>query len=574
MSRPVRTRCSTLAFFTLAAILAGLTPPAAAQVSELIEVRVVNVDARVSDRKGRPVTGLERDDFKVLVDGEAVEVVNFYAIDPAAAPESGTPQGPGALPLHLAILVDSSSVEARARNEALDRIRDFLRAHIGPNTQVMLASSPLEAATDRAFTARLDLVEEGFDAIAATAVQDRRSAEFQEILQDIGTSLAASNASVRGRVHTLEARIRAFSAEISRDTARTAADLRRLVSVLAGLPGRKAILYLGGGLSLHPGEALSGALAEAVARYSSLLPEGARVPDMPAPSADDDSGQLRALARDASVRGVALYAVTLGESVPTTATTLVRGSAEAGAGSPAGQEEIWAPSVGVGRQFDLESSLQLLAGATGGLATDGRDFGRLLDRLGGDARAFYSLGIQPPEGGPDQVHRLEVRVRGRGLTVRHRETFRTMNRDEVAAARTLSALWAAATGDTALDIRLEAGVPRPVGGDAYSVPISVQVPVAALAIESRGEVHAGQVSIFFAAGNGLTGGPVKKAVFPVTLPNAEILEAMGRVADYRLELEMSRGGGKIAIGVRDDLDPRLSIRTLDLVVGDADSPGS
>ena len=94
------------------------------------------------------------------------------------------------------------------------------------------------------------------------------------------------------------------------------------------------------------------------------------------------------------------------------------------------------------------------------------------------------------------------------------------------------------------------------------MPISVQLPVASLAIVPQGESHAAQVSLFFAAHDGR----VRKATFPLTLGNAEILDAMGRVADYRLELEMPPGPGKIVVGVRDDFDPRLSVRSVEVLV--------
>ena len=440
----------TLSSSTILSILALMTAgPAGAQpsagavaglVSESVDVRLIEIDARVSDRKGRPVTGLERADFEVLLDGTAVPIVNFYAVEGPAVPAEVGASGAasGARPLELAILVDSSNVEIGARNMALDRVRDFLRTQLSPEDRVMLVStSPSAGLSTPAFTDRLDRIEQELDRIAATPAWDRRAAEFREILREIGVSLSASGASVQGRMRGLEARIRAFSAEASRDTARVAADLRQVVEHLADLPGRKALLYLGGGLSLRPGEALSGALAQALGRFAALLPEGSPVPDLPGRSAEDDAGELLALARHASVRDVAFYAVALGASGPEMSLAMSRGSAEAGAGSAPGQEESWAPAVGVSRRFDLESSLQLLAGATGGLAANGRRLGRLLERLRDDARAFYSLGVEPPEGDPGKAYRLEVRVRsrsrGRGLRVRHRGTFRATGRDRDAA---------------------------------------------------------------------------------------------------------------------------------------------
>ena len=63
----------------------GAWPWAAAQEApstdfyETVEVNVVNVEVYVTDKKGNPVTGLTRDDFEILEDGEPIEISNFYA---------------------------------------------------------------------------------------------------------------------------------------------------------------------------------------------------------------------------------------------------------------------------------------------------------------------------------------------------------------------------------------------------------------------------------------------------------------------------------------------------------------
>ena len=48
---------------------------------DTVEVRVVNVDVIVVDADGARVTGLERGDFELLVDGRPVELSNFAAYD-------------------------------------------------------------------------------------------------------------------------------------------------------------------------------------------------------------------------------------------------------------------------------------------------------------------------------------------------------------------------------------------------------------------------------------------------------------------------------------------------------------
>src|SRR5690348_11977148 len=94
-------------------------PPAAqSPFGEVIEVNVVNVDVHVTDRDGRPVPGLQRDDFEVYEDGKRVKVTNFEAItvnteaaairkaSPAPSPAVPEPAKPEVAPedrLHLVI---------------------------------------------------------------------------------------------------------------------------------------------------------------------------------------------------------------------------------------------------------------------------------------------------------------------------------------------------------------------------------------------------------------------------------------------------------------------------------------
>ena len=44
---------------------------------ETLEVRVIDVDVIVTDRSGKPVTGLTRDDFELFENGKRKEITNF-----------------------------------------------------------------------------------------------------------------------------------------------------------------------------------------------------------------------------------------------------------------------------------------------------------------------------------------------------------------------------------------------------------------------------------------------------------------------------------------------------------------
>ena len=75
-----------LALLALAALALPLAaqknPPEPAQpkLVESIDVRVIDVDVIVTDRKGNPVTGLTKDDFDVYENGTKKVITNFYEV--------------------------------------------------------------------------------------------------------------------------------------------------------------------------------------------------------------------------------------------------------------------------------------------------------------------------------------------------------------------------------------------------------------------------------------------------------------------------------------------------------------
>ena len=48
---------------------------------ESIDVRLISLDAVVTDSSDRPVTGLTRDDFELKVEGEPVEILSVSAAE-------------------------------------------------------------------------------------------------------------------------------------------------------------------------------------------------------------------------------------------------------------------------------------------------------------------------------------------------------------------------------------------------------------------------------------------------------------------------------------------------------------
>ena len=114
--------------------------------SDVIDVRVVNIEVVVTDRKGNRIRGLEAKDFELLVDGEPVSIEYFTEIDdrralatsrdgvgvPSLAPDE--PVGTSYL-----IFIDDLSAIQQHRNRVLTRLENDL-ALLGPADRVAIVA--------------------------------------------------------------------------------------------------------------------------------------------------------------------------------------------------------------------------------------------------------------------------------------------------------------------------------------------------------------------------------------------------------------------------------------------------
>src|SRR3954453_9089951 len=102
----------------------GPLPPLTAHV----DVNVVNVDVTVTDRSGKPIMNLTRDDFDVFEDGKPMKVSNFSMIEKTVRSVTTTPSSqqaatsPSAVNRKLMILVDNNYLQKQERDRALRTI--------------------------------------------------------------------------------------------------------------------------------------------------------------------------------------------------------------------------------------------------------------------------------------------------------------------------------------------------------------------------------------------------------------------------------------------------------------------
>ncbi len=631
MLRAVAAVSALLAALVLAVPRGRAEDAPADVVSQEIEVRLAEVEVVVTDRQGDPVAGLTRQDFEVFQDGRPVELTHFRAaggrpaietespaaIEPmAAAPgtagDTAELDPPVAENLHLVIYLDRGYLEPGDLRDVRQALKVFLRQALAPGDRVMLVTAARSLELQQGFTSLPELVVSKLDGIRELPGSGRLAIEYQSILAEIarvkneGHDLMARDPSRAARTYV--SRIQAYTGEVEGEIRQTTAQLQQLIQSIAGLPGRRAVLYVGGRVPASNGRRLFDAWEDAFGRNSSLQiadnpgagdlgvggGAGAGVASsdpgldsLAAASASSGVGAQRAVqevAELASAHGVVFHTLDAASQrdpgfLAAGGVTLPARGASANPGA----------MMAAGSLADAMSSLRNLAWSTGGRAhAGGRDFTAALARVGSDLRAYYSLGFEPlePLEPRKKSSRIEVRLRGGDglgkLEARHRPVLELKDRDTLAAERTVSALLLEEM-ENPLAIAVETGEPAVAKGGEWRVPLSITVPLANLALVADGRVHAGRLSIYTAIGGLDRLGSVTKAVVPVRIANRDLLTSLGRRVAYQLELPLparrgSPGGGRvghrIAVTVRDDFRPRSSTAVTSVGLGDAAPPAS
>src|SRR5437899_4988239 len=85
------------------------------KLTETIDIRVINVDVVVTDKKGNSVTGLTKDDFQLYENGVPKNISNFYEVEGKKALNVAITPAPNAPPTTFATTKEEIPENMRRR---------------------------------------------------------------------------------------------------------------------------------------------------------------------------------------------------------------------------------------------------------------------------------------------------------------------------------------------------------------------------------------------------------------------------------------------------------------------------
>jgi VWFA-related protein len=339
-------------------------------------VSLVQLDAVVTDRQGRHVTGLGPDDFEVFQNGRAQPVTAVSYVDAEERWEdlSGLPPLQTTRQVQdarhiLAIVVDDRRMSFESVAVARRSLERFVTARF---TSGEIAAMLLTTSGRDAFGSELTFSPASLTA----AVRRLRFSPWGD-----GAAGDPDDTGLAPPAIDLEQMY-------ERGSAVTAIDrIGEAVDTLGTLPGRKSIVLVSEGFSVYGSNLENGPIREALQR----------------------------LVDRANRAGVVLYALDpRGLMAPR-----VMGAQAA--------------SLAQRREYDsrireTQWDLQIVSGQTGGFAIiNSNDFVGGFERILADQRGYYLIGYQPEAGTIDETastfRRIKIKVRRKGLSVRTRSGF-------------------------------------------------------------------------------------------------------------------------------------------------------
>ncbi len=563
---------ATIAVLAFLGVAGRSQPPAPGATADLpfldtVNVNVVNVEVFVTDRQGDPVTNLTVEDFELFEDGQPVKITNFYAVEdgaPAAEAEPAveTPGETLAAPrlepplpamqqpvpeeqrLYLIVYFDNLFLQPFSRGRVIRDVRRFLAEFMGPDDQVMVVTFERSLHLRQPFTSDLGAAFEALgevEELSAFGVQDQ--AERDRVMRLVGSSQSFMDA---------EPAVNAYARAAFDDLKRSVGALRELVAPLAGLPGRKALLYVSDGIPMVAGTDLFRLLdmrfRDSTRGNLLALRYSAR-------------NEFRRLIDSANANRVTFY--TIEASGLTSHASL---SAESLTGAGAGGSLI---EIDMENDMNREAPLEMMAADTGGLAAfNTNNIDGALDRMGADLRSYYSLGYSPAHLGDGRSYRLEVKVRGRGLRARHRNSYRDKSFEARLTEGVLAVLRYGA-GSNTLDLRVDVTSARSHDEGRFLVPVKISVPFRNVTLVPRDEHHHGRLRLVLAVidDQGNTS-PPDTASLPLTIPAVAMDEVLEQKVVYEAELRMRRGLHQIAVGLRDELSGQTAFVRRTVSIGE------
>jgi VWFA-related protein len=502
---------------------------------ESIEVRVVNVDVVVTDRSGKPVTGLTRADFQLVEEGKPQEITNFYEIRSGDDGQTRTQDGAEVRPRRFFFFLDATSLHPAIRDEVIGGMRRFVAEQMLPEDQAAVVAWNGQIQVLSPLTRSRSEIDAALVTGAKTSSHSAIRSEILRIQQRCSTLL---DMAMGGRMNIRAAYLDCINAA-HEETDATAAAARRTLNALRvtlammnGVDGRKVLVVAGSQLPKKPGvDSFQWANSLFLPYLSGWnAPRERYTEDRPL---SFDIAELGHLANSA---GVSMYLL----NAPTTNDVM----------TVTGNAAVVDAGLNFFHNANTAESFAELARLTGGASADHRSQPDALFRaMRVDLGTYYSLGYRPAErGGPPRT--IVVRTKNRDLVVRARQSYTERSAEEQMSDRVIANVFHPVQ-NAEFAIGVHAGA-QSGSGRTTKIPLEVVIPAKVLTLLPEGSMLRGGFTVWIAVGDARGAlSTVSRSPQVVEVPIAEEKKFRGTPLFFNVDVTVRPGESVLSVAVTD-----------------------
>ncbi|MDE2923329.1 MAG: VWA domain-containing protein [Acidobacteriota bacterium] len=538
---------------------------------DVVDVEVVEIDVFVADRRGRPVRGLKRDDFELRVDGRTVEVSNFVelpgnrATRGAVNPGRSGGDGAGPPPLTVVFYLDDLNTHPAHRERLLRQLEEAVEPLRRTNARFMLAAFEDHVRILVPPTRDLDALLEAA-AIRPKGQKDavptqwgRRKAVRDMLRSDENCALTPMCEPCVDNWGELMGIGRTFAYDEWSRVDVAADGLADLVTTLAGVAGRKAVVHVSSGLPQQPGLSAFTYLVDQVC--PSINSEIIRNHNEAsgAMRTSNVAGRLNLVSAHANANRVTIFTLdaaglrassNLGISFPVSRTAL------GGRPEPSPRNDMLYAT-------NAQDGLFLLADETGGKALlNSNDMVDLLHDFAEDVSNTYSLGFLLTDRRPTQVRQVEVRLvsgKAKARSVRYRRSFREKTLEERLAEQLMSAAYLGGE-ENPLGASLYFTGSETVQQGSYGLIVGVVVPEqSATLLPGPAGSRQGRLRLWMLAVEEDQGFRTTVRQTIARVGGAGGVPANSGTYRFEVDIKLPEGDYTVAVGVRDETSGLVSL---------------
>lgn len=515
--------------------------PELPRLVENIDVRVIEFDVVVTDKRGNFVPGLKKDDFQIFENGTEKPVSNFYEVsgdrtknivadEVGGRVETPVAQIPEEMKRRIIFYIDNLSLAPFNRNRVFEQMKEFARTAMRPGDEAMVATYNRSMKVRVPFTRDPGQIASILDTIAGEsglglANRSERKSFEDRVRDSTSYEQAISHA-------------RTYAASVEHDLRQSVASINALMSTLAGVEGKKVLVMTSEGFPIQPGRELFYYIDEIARekgwnRVGSTMLEGMTF---------DASSLIQSVAKAANANDITLYTVH---------------AAGLSGGNENSAENARATSAMVSHAAlsNTTESMHMMAAMTGGLASvNTNNFAEAFRRIESDMSSYYSIGYRAGTERVDRQRYLDIKVKNRDYRVRARQTFVEKSMyAEMSDKVVASLLYRVKDNDLGILARVGRSIPTEDG--YFRVPVDIQIPLDRLTLMPQGNVeYVGGFDIYVVVGNKDNDmSDVARKAHQVRVPAADMKNIGGKFYTYTLELLVERGLNIISLGVADQI---------------------